>query len=125
MTAVTTQLRNLFRLERRKAPRTASAWERPVGLLANLMVPIWLALNLSDALLTRHGLGSGIAVELNPLYRAMAMSHGDMVKAGATLVCLALIWRLRRHSIYTASIALGALCAWLLFINIWNLCLLI
>jgi hypothetical protein len=122
---MTTVFRKLFCLERRCAPRTGHRWERPVGLLANAMVPLWLALNLSDALLTRHGLLSGIATELNPLYRALDLGVGDVIKSAATLLSLVLIWRLRRHSIYTASIALGCLCAWLLFINIWNVCHLI
>ena len=72
-----------------------------------------------------YGLLNKIAVELNPIYRALEMGVGDLVKAGATLFSLVLIWRLRRHSMYTASIALGVLCAWLLFINIWNVCHLI
>ena len=123
--AVTVRLRNLFRLERRRAPRSDHPWARAVGLLANVMVPVWIALNLSDALLARHGLLSGIAIELNPIYRSLSMPAGDVLKILATLISLVLIWRLRRHSIYTASIALAALCAWLVFINIWNICHLI
>ena len=96
-----------------------------MGLLANGLVPLWLALNLSDALLTRHGLLSGTVVELNPLYRALEINLGDAVKAAATVVSLVLVWRLRRHSIHTAWIALAILCAWLVFVNIWNICHLI
>jgi hypothetical protein len=123
--AVTARVRNLFRLERRRQPRSKHPWARQVGLLANAMVPIWLVLNLSDALLTRHGLLTGVAVELNPIYRSLDLAVGDVIKTLATMISLVLIWRLRRHSIYTASIALGALCAWLVFINIWNICHLI
>lgn len=122
---VATALRNLFCLERRRVPRANHAWQRPVGLVANALAPTWLALNLSDVLLTRHGLLSGAAIELNPLYRAMGMGLADVVKIAATVITLVLVWRLRRHSIYTASIALVALCAWLLFINVWNICHLI
>jgi hypothetical protein len=122
---MSTVLRKLFCLERRRRPRSGHRWERPTGVLANAMVPLWMALNLSDALLTRHGLATGAAVELNPLYRALDLALGDFVKMAATIVSLVLIWRLRRHSIYTASIALGVLCAWLLFINVWNVSILI
>jgi len=118
---VATALRNLLRLERRRAPRTEHPWERPVGLFANVLAPTWLALNLSDVLLTRHGLLSGVATELNPLYRGMDIGLADLVKTAATVITLVLVWRLRRHSIFTASIALVTLCAWLLFINIWNI----
>ena len=57
-----------------------------------------------------------------PIHIALDMGVGDVIKAAATVVSLVLIWRLRRHSMYTASIALGVLCAWLLFINVWNIC---
>jgi hypothetical protein len=123
--AIATTMRNVLRLERRRAPRDEHPWARTVGLVANAMVPVWLVLNLSDALLTRHGLLNGIAVELNPIYRSLDLAVGDVVKALATAFSLVLIWRLRRHSIYTASIALGVLCAWLVFINVWNVCHLI
>ena len=89
----------------RLSSRDAVIWERP-----SRSPLLWAlnALNLADALLTTIALQAGVAVEGNPVVRAIGMPGKVLLVAAAGW----LINRLRPRALIVPVVALGATVLW-------------